>query len=132
MSGGIFPNHPFHFNLKCIIFTVFIAGGYWYLPPRNWIILIFLLWIPYVALAWYDYSYDCRDKIQPTVFPFGRYIFLPFKPQGYKDEFNKLAPEQIQTMDTVDHITGWSILILGGGLVAYYAFLRKRRRVLRD
>jgi hypothetical protein len=111
MSGGIFPGRAFQFNLKCIIFTFFIAAGYWFLPPRNFYVLVFLLWIPYVALAWYDYSYDCRDKMQPTVFPFGRYIFLPFKPQGYKNEFAKLSPEQINIMDQVDHITGWTILI---------------------
>jgi hypothetical protein len=112
MSGGIFPGHPFQFNLKCIIFTAIIAGGYWFLPPKNWAVLIFLLWLPYVAMAWYDYSYDCRDKLQPTAFPFGRWIFLPFKPQGYKDEFNKLTPEQIGTMDKIDHLTGWTILIV--------------------
>jgi hypothetical protein len=111
MSGGIFPNHPFHFNIKCIIFTVLIAGGYWFLPPKNWIILIFLLWLPYIALAWYDYSYDCRDKMQPTIFPFGRWIFLPFKPQGYKDQFDKLSSEEIHKMDYFDHLTGWTLLI---------------------
>ena len=112
MSGGIFPGRPFQFNIKCIIFTLLIAAGYWFLPPRNIYILVFLLWIPYVSLAWYDYTYDCKDKIKPTVFPFGRYIFLPFKPQGYKDEFNKLPPEDIQMMNNVDHIVGWSILVV--------------------
>lgn len=124
MSGGIFPGRPFHFNIKCIIFTLLIAGGYWFLPPRNMMILIFLLWIPYIALAWYDYSYDCHDKIMPTVIPFGRYIFLPFKPQGYKDEFKKLSSEQISTMDTVDHITGWTILSICIGLL--YVYLRRK------
>jgi len=49
--------------------------------------------------------------MQPTLFPFGRYIFLPFKPQGYKDEFDKLSPEKIHMMDQVDHITAWTIVI---------------------
>lgn len=121
MSGGIFPNRPFQFNIKCIIFTIIIAGGYWFFPKKNWIILIFLLWIPYIALAWYDYSYDCRDKMQPTLFPFGRYIFLPFKPQGYKDAFDKLPPSQIAFMDKLDHTVGWSIVIVFIG-VAIYSF----------
>ena len=125
MSGGIFPGRPFQFNIKCIIFTIIIAGGYWYLPRKNLYILLFLLWLPYIALAWYDYSYDCRDKMMPTLFPFGRYIFLPFKPAGYKAEFNKMPKEQIEMMDYVDHLTGWTILILGiaGGL--YYFHYRK-------
>jgi hypothetical protein len=128
MSGGIFPGHPFQFNLKCIIFTLIIAGGYWFLPPKNWFILIFLLWLPYIAVAWYDYSYDCRDKIMPTAFPFGRWLFLPFKPQKYKDEFNKLPPEQIETMNRVDHLVGWTgviLLVFVGG----YWWLNRRSKL---
>jgi hypothetical protein len=112
MAGGIFPNRPFSWNIKCIIFTAIIAGGYWYLPPKNTLILLFLLWIPYVAVAWYDYSYDCKDKIQPTLFPFGRYIFLPFKPSGYKQAFEKMPKEQIEAMNNIDHIVSWTILIV--------------------
>ena len=121
MAGGIFPGHPFEFNMKCILFTAAIAGGYWFLPPKNFWVLFFWLWFPYIALAWYDYSYNCRDKLGPTVVPFGRYLWLPFKPQGYKDEFNKMADEQIQVMNKVDHLVGWSILV--GLLIVYF---RKR------
>jgi hypothetical protein len=112
MSGGIFASRPFAWNIKCIIFTLVIAGGYWYLPPKNIYVLLFLFWLPYVALAWYDYSYDCKDKMMPTLFPYGRKIFLPFKPAGYKTEFEKLPKEQIQAMDQIDHITTWSIFIV--------------------
>ena len=121
MAGGIFPGAPFKFNIKCVLFTAAIAGGYWYLPPKNFWVLFILLWLPYIALAWYDYSYNCRDKLGPTVVPFGRYFWLPFKPQGYKDEFNKMADEQIQVMNKVDHLVGWSVLI--GVLIV---FLRKK------
>jgi hypothetical protein len=121
MAGGIFPGAPFKFNIKCVIFSLAIAGGYWYLPPKNFWVLFFLIWFPYIALAWYDYSYNCRDKLGPTVVPFGRYFWLPFKPQGYKDEFNKMADQQIQVMNKVDHLVGWSVLI--GVLIV---FLRKK------
>jgi len=112
MAGGIFPGQPFAWNFKCIIFTIFIAGGYWYLPPKNIYILFFLLWLPYIALAWYDYSYDCKYKMMPTLFPYGRTIFLPFKPAGYKAEFEKMPKEQIETMNQVDHLVTWTILII--------------------
>ena len=117
MAGGIFPGAPFKFNIKCIIFSLAIAGGYWYLPPKNFWVLFFLIWFPYIALAWYDYSYNCRDKLGPTVVPFGRYSWLPFKPQGYKDEFNKMADQQIQVMNKVDHLVGWTALI---SLLVFY------------
>ena len=47
MAGGIFPGAPFHFNIKCVIFTLFLAGGYWFAPAKNIWILGFLLWFPY-------------------------------------------------------------------------------------
>ena len=122
MAGGIFPGRPFAWNIKCIIFTMFIAGGYWYLPPKNILILIFLLWLPYVALAWYDYSYDCKDKMMPTLFPLGRKIFLPFKPSGYKQEFEKMPKEQIETMNRLDHIVTWSLLIIA----IYFSYSYRR------
>jgi hypothetical protein len=120
MSGGIFPGRPFAWNIKCIIFTIAIASGYWYLPAKNTFVLTFLLWLPYVSLAWYDYSYDCKDKMMPTIVPYGRYLFLPFKPKGYKAEFDKLPQDHIQAMDRIDHITTWTLLI-----IAIYYFSRK-------
>jgi hypothetical protein len=110
MAGGLFPGHPFALNLKCIIFTAILAGGYWYAPHKNLWILAFLIWFPYISLAWYDYSYNCQDKIKPTIVPFGRYVWLPFKPPGYKREFENLPPEQIQAMDTLDHVILWTVL----------------------
>jgi hypothetical protein len=127
MSGGIFPGKPFKFNIKCIIFTLVIACGYWFLPKKNIWILLFLLWFPYIALAWYDYSYNCQDKLLPTAVPFGRYIWLPFKPPGYQAEFKKFSQEQIAFMDKVDHITGWSILIVGISYGIYYLSLRNKK-----
>lgn len=127
MSGGIFPGRPFAWNIKCIIFTAIIAGGYWYLPRKNIWILIFLLWLPYVALAWYDYSYECLDKMKPTLFPFGRYIFLPFKPEGYKKEFQQMSSDQIQQMDNLDHVVTWTILIVAIGYGIYFYYVNKKR-----
>jgi len=122
MSGGIFPNYPFHFNIKCIIFTLIIALGYWYLPQKNIFILKFLLWLPYIALAWYDYSYKCNNKSVPTILPFARYLFLPFKPQGYKDKFNKLPKSAIHAMDTLDHVTGWTIILIIFAIIGWYSY----------
>jgi hypothetical protein len=110
MAGGLFPGHPFSLNIKCIIFTAVLAAGYWLAPHKNLWVLAFLIWFPYIALAWYDYIYDCRDKLKPTLVPFGRQVWLPFKPPGYKAEFEKLPPEQIQAMNKVDHIVFWTII----------------------
>jgi hypothetical protein len=112
MAGGIFPGAPFQFNIKCVIFSAMLAGGYWFLPPRNYFVLFFLLWFPYIAMAWYDYMYECRNKLGPTIVPFGRYMWLPFKPPQYQAEYNKMSESQIGTMSRVDHVVGWTIVIL--------------------
>ena len=125
MAGGLYPGRPFAFNAKCIVFTLALAGGYWAAPRRNWWVLAFLLWMPYVAMAWYDYAYDCRDKMQPTIVPFGRYLFLPFKPPGYKAEYAKLADAQIQKMRSLDHAVGWTLAVGAVGVVAYVALGRR-------
>ena len=69
------------------------------------------LWFPYIALAWYDYTYECKSKLGPTPVPFGRYIWLPFKPPGYKKEYENLPEYKKGIMDNVDHLAGWSLLI---------------------
>lgn len=99
MAGGLFDNQPFSLNPKCIVFTLLLAGGYWYLPPKKLWILVALLYFPYLALAWYDYVYDCRiGLLQPTVFPFGEYLYLPFKPPDYKERYDKMSPERKSKM----------------------------------
>ena len=123
MSGGIFPGRPFRFNIKCIIFTVILAAGYWYLPHKNPWVLAFLIWFPYIALAWYDYTYDCKDKLQPTIVPFGRYVWLPFKPPGYKEAFNELPPDKIEAMNKLDHIAGWTLI---AGLITWKLLSKSR------
>jgi hypothetical protein len=120
MAGGIFEGRPFNWNIKCIIFTAVVASGYWYLPSKSMWVLILLLWLPYVALAWYDYAYDCNDIIMPTLFPLGRKIFLPFKSPGYKAEFEKLPADQIKRMDELDHLVTWTLLIAGIFYLAVY------------
>ena len=117
MAGGIFPDRPFSLNAKCIAFTAALAGGYWYAPPRSWWVLGLLLWLPYVAMAWYDYAYDCRDRMRPTIVPFGRYIFLPFKPPDYKAEYDALSPAKKNAMARLDHVLVWTALVVGLGCV---------------
>jgi hypothetical protein len=123
MAGGLFPGYPFKFNIKCIIFTAFIAGGYWYLPHKNLLVLAFLLWFPYIALAWYDYAYKCEPHLGPTLIPLGQYFWLPFKPPSYKAEYaaNK---ELQQSYQNLDHIIGWTIL----ASITTFFILKKMKR----
>ena len=67
MSGGIFTNKPFEFNLKCIIFGTVLVVLYWFASKSDdtnyWLFpLIFI--IAYIAMAWYDYLYNCESKLR--------------------------------------------------------------------
>jgi hypothetical protein len=64
MAGGLF-GRPFVFNIKCIIFSLIIMVLFLVKPVfKNNIILgvtLFIIFVvSYVAMAWYDYYYDCR------------------------------------------------------------------------
>lgn len=120
MAGGIFPGQPLALNIKCVLFTLMIAGGYWYLPHKNIPTLVSLLYFPYLALAWYDYIYKCEYKLQPTLFPFGRWLYLPFKPADYKQSYEDLSDKSKQTIAKWDRF--FIFMIIGALLVwaSYY------------
>lgn len=115
MAGGIFPGQPLSFNPKCIVFTLLIAAGYWFLPHKSVPVLVALLYFPYLAMAWYDYIYNCEYRLQPTIFPFGRFVYLPVKPPDYKERYDNLSAE------SKDKIARWdrffAFILLGLVLV---------------
>lgn len=59
MAGGIFIDQPFSPNWKCIIFGIALMIAYWWLPKNNPFLLPVIFIIGYIAMAWYDYMYDC-------------------------------------------------------------------------
>jgi hypothetical protein len=65
MAGGIFPNYPFMMNPKCVIFSAIIIWLYFSQPPPMslpWKVFVsFIIFIiAYVAMAWYDYKFECQ------------------------------------------------------------------------
>lgn len=113
MAGGLFDDQPFSLNIKCIIFTLLLACGYWYLPQKNVYILLALLYFPYLALAWYDYAYKCQvGLLQPTIFPFGEYVYLPFKPPDYKERYEALTGERKKYMRFYSAILGGLVALI--------------------
>lgn len=66
MAGGLFER-PFVLNEKCIIFSLILIALFLINPGKlykNFYLLAFVLFLlfvlGYVAMAWYDYFYDCR------------------------------------------------------------------------
>jgi hypothetical protein len=66
MSGGIFVNRPFSFNLKCVVFGFALVIGYWAAagPRVNFWLFPLIFVLAYVAMAWYDELYSCSDRLR--------------------------------------------------------------------
>ena len=65
MAGGLF-GVSFVFNVKCIIFSLICMALFLYNPSsllKNkyllYVSLFIIFVLAYVAMAWYDYFYDC-------------------------------------------------------------------------
>jgi len=90
-------------NLKCIVFTVVLAAGYWFLPGKNKWVLLALLYLPYIILAWYDYWYGCKRTLGPTFLAF---FYWPLKPPDSKQiqDYKAWSPKTYRKVLTVDLI----------------------------
>ena len=53
-------------NLKCIVVTLYLATGYWFLPAQNKYVLLGLCFFPYLWLSYYDVIFDARRNLGPT------------------------------------------------------------------
>ena len=87
MAGGLF-GRPFVFNEKCIIFSLICMALFLYKPQfQNQYLLYLTLFIifvvAYVAMAWYDYYFNC-DLLPLQK---GKYSLQQFiKPPAHKPE----------------------------------------------
>lgn len=98
-------------NLKCIVFTIALASGYWYLPSRNKYVLAALAYFPYLALAWYDWIYACQHHFGPTYLA---HFYSWAKPQNSSQIkiYKNWAPEIKRKVEIVDLVIGLTILLL--------------------
>jgi hypothetical protein len=71
MGGGLFGT-PLYINEKCIVFSGFVIAVYFLPHQKFWqheaVFVFVLAMASYVLMAWYDYIYDCTDKLGPTFF----------------------------------------------------------------
>ena len=95
MAGGLF-GQPFSINVKCIIFSFLCIALFLFRPDYNNKILLYgslglIFIIAYVAMAWYDYIFNC------DVLPLKRGKFTltsQFKPPIHQEE------KQIDNVET--------------------------------
>lgn len=121
MGGGLFGT-PLYLNIKCLIFSAFVISIY-YLPhpvgfAHNFVMVFLLGTASYILLAWYDVLYDANDRLKPTLLG---WLSKSFKPQEYRDEYDKLPLKTQKVIRAVD------IAVLGIVLLAFvYPFFVKR------
>lgn len=104
-------------NLKCIVFTILLSAGYWFLPRRNKWILLALLYFPYLVLAWYDYMYVCERNMGPT------YLSL-FYWWGKPSESKQISDYENWDPKIKNKVLKVDIVILLIGLFVFYYFLK--------
>jgi hypothetical protein len=96
--GGIFTNRPFVLNIKCVIISAVLALFYWFLPSKNIAIAIFIIFLSYLSISWYDYFYNCSSHMYSRTFaPVGAL----FKPQHrddpiHPDDINNIKDQELQ------------------------------------
>jgi len=94
MAGGIFKDRPFHPNWKCIVFGVALMAGYWWLPHKNPFMLPVIFIVGYIAMAWYDFMYECKDKMYSGTNPVDFLGGSWGKPQRRKEVTSDLVDDQ--------------------------------------
>lgn len=64
--SGIYTTNTFEFNLKCVIFGIVMILFYWISTlseKPNYLFFPLIFIVAYIAMAWYDYMYDCSKKL---------------------------------------------------------------------
>ena len=118
MGGGLFGT-PLYLNPKCLVFSAFVLAVYWLPHPTAFLhklIAAFLLaTAAYIALAWYDYIYDCTDRLGPTLLG---WMSGFFKPAEYQKQFDDLPVKYKKIVRAFD------IAVIGVIVAAFvYPFL---------
>jgi len=123
MGAGLFGT-PLYLNPKCLAFSAFVLVIYWMPHPTAYahkIVAAFLLaCVAYVLMAWYDYWYDCNDRLKPTLLG---WMWGWAKPAEYRQKFDELPVKYQKIVRTVDIVV--LIGVLGLLVYPYVAFRRK-------
>ena len=101
---------PLTGNAKCVVISLILASGYWFLPPRNKWVLAFILYSTYLAIAWYD-AYLCERALLPTYL---RHFYEWAKPAELPQSkmYKNLCPEDARKIVIVDTVVLLVLLIL--------------------
>ena len=123
MAGGIFVDQPYHPNPKCLLFSAAIMALYWFSPANKntWLLPVIFV-VSYVAMAWYDYMYNC-DLIMYSGSALGANTAdAIFKPQRRDEKHDKKNLSKNQEQEYLRRVYLFHVLAVAPILlyVGYY------------
>lgn len=125
MGAGLFGT-PLYVNEKCIAFSAFVIAVYFLPHQRYWqheaVFVFILAMFAYVLMAWYDYIYDCTDRLGPTFF--GLLIGWAKPYGGVPPEFESLPIKYKKIVAVFDIVV---LIILIGLVFAPYSRIHLTR-----
>jgi hypothetical protein len=126
MAGGLFGK-PFVLNEKCIVFALICMGLFLYKPDyKNEIVLyisLFILFVlAYVAMAWYDFIFNCQ--LLPLKKGYIGGITALFKPGSHNKDKQEKHNETLKDTKLKKIIIYLSHLIFIVPLLVYIAIFK--------
>ena len=103
---------PITGNVKCIVISLVLAAAYWYAPHKNKYVLLFILYVTYILIAYYDNFYDCRRwQFGPT---FLKTYYEWAKPPSSKQNiiYSNLCPDKKKLIMIVDVVVFIALIAL--------------------
>ena len=125
MAGGLFGK-PFAINIKCVIFSLICMALFLYKPTfsNNYTLygaLFVLFTVAYVAMAWYDYFFDCRIlPLRKGEFSWQRFVKPPAHDEKKQKEWSCEEDKSARSM-----LINLSHIFFIVPILAYIVFYRK-------
>jgi hypothetical protein len=126
MAGGIFVDQPYHPNPKCLLFSLVAIMFYWFSPAKKNALLIPVIFvISYVAMAWYDYMYNC-DLIMYSGKALGaNTLDAIFKPQRRHEKHPNKNLSKNQEQEYLSRVY-WFHVIAVAPLLIYVGYMGQK------
>ena len=125
MAGGIFVDQPYHPNPKCLLFSAIVMALYWFLPTNKNPLMLFLIFIlSYVAMAWYDYKYNCDTKMYSGNNIGANTFDAIFKPQRRNEDTDKKNLSENQEAEYLQRVYLFHIIAIAP-LLIYIGYMGK-------
>ena len=126
MAGGIFVDQPFHPNPKCLFFSFIIMALYWFSPAaKNTFLLPVIFVISYVAMAWYDYMYNCDITMYSGTAIGPNTLDAIFKPQLRNKKHDKKNLSKNQEQEYLHRVYLFHVIAIAP-ILLYVGFYGKK------